>query len=380
MPDEPTPDGGTSPVHPAPGAVPQGRPEEGGGGAEPHDWYGPPGQVAPYGQPDRSQWELAPPPSHGPYAPYSGHYGAPQGAYAPPWGNQPPGGYQSGPYAPPGAPYSWPYIPPPPPRPPASPEERRRRRRLRLAFAALLVLAVGAGIGIGAAIAPTNPATVAQALVNKAITAATNAGSYRYTEHSTVLGAPDDITGDAGPTGGRQVITQRCKSGTNVFDLRLVKGVVYFRGNSPAIVDQLGVASTHARSLVGRWVKVVKGETPYSSFADGITTSSNISQLRTTIVTRASKTVAGSSPQSTEIVGALSAGKGKRPIGTAALLIDASTSLPRTLRATAVTAAGRYTLTWTFKDFGEHVRVVAPANPIAYAGLHASTPSKSACV
>jgi hypothetical protein len=26
------------------------------------------------------------------------------------------------------------------------------------------------------------------------------------------------------------------------------------------------------------------------------------------------------------------------------------------------------------------VRVVAPANPIAYAGLHASTPSKSACV
>lgn len=368
MPDEPTPDGGTGPAQPAQGAFPQDRPEEEGGTGQPHGWYGPPGQqVVPFGQPDRSRWEHAPPPSQAPYPP--------------PWGGQFPGaGYQGGPYSPQAAPYSWPYVPPPPPRPPASPEERRRRRRLRLAFAGLLVLAVGAGIGIGAAIAPTNPATVAQGLVNKSIAAATSAGSYRYTEHSTVLGAPDDITGDAGPAGGRQVITQRCKSGTNVFDLRLVKGVVYFRGNTPAIVDQLGVTSTRARSVAGHWVKVVKGEKPYSSFADGITAAANISQLRSTIVARASKTVAGSSPQSTEIVGALSAGKGKRPIGTAALMIATSTSLPRTLQATASTTGDHYTLTWTFKNFGEKVRVAAPTNPIAYSGLHASTPSKSACV
>lgn len=357
----------------------------------------PHGAAAPTGGPGTDPGPYAAP--GGPYAPATPPYGAPANPYAPPGGYGVPGGYgapggappgppfggpgtpygPSGSYGVPGYPYAWPYIPSAPKAPP-SPEARRARRRWVIALAAVLVVALGGGVGIGAAIAPTSPSAVATSLLHRSMAAAAGTGSFHYVEISTVLGAPDDITGDALPHGGRQVITQRCKSGTNVFDLRLVHGVVYFRGNEYAVLDQLGVATTRAGSLVNRWVKLTKSETPYKSFAAGITAQSNISQLPTVIVPRSTRAVPGASPPATQIVGALYAGKGKSPIGTAALNVDASSSLPQTLRGSAVSTSGRFEVSWTFSHFGQHVSVGAPPGAVAYASLHAKAPAKATCV
>ena len=343
--------------------------------------YGPPLQ-GPYGPPPQGPYYG--PPAQGPYyAPSAqGPYGPPpQGPYGPP-----PQGPYYGPPPPP--PHTWPYPPPPPPpRPPLSPEERRRRTRRALAFGGVLFLAVGAGIGIGAAIAPTSPAAVANALVNQAIAAATRAGTYHYVDLSTVGGVQDDIKGDAAPHGGQQLIRQACApvktattSRTSIFELRLVRGVVYFRGNLVAAVDELGVPAARAAPVAGKWVKVVKGDGPYHTFEVGITTRSNISQLRTTIVPTSSRPVPGSSPSATEVLGALfTTKKTGQTQGTVALVMDASSGLPRTLHASALTGTGdRYTLTWTFSRYGEKVHVVAPPSPVPYSSLHA-TYSKSAC-
>lgn len=345
--------------------------------AEPVRWFGP----------SRSADTGAENPPYGSrYGPYQGPqhhpYGPPQSPYGPPQPQNPYGEPQNAP------PYSWPYVPPRAPRPQLSPEERRRRTRRGLAFAGTILLAVGAGIGIGAAIAPTSPATVANMLVSRAITSATTARTYHYVELSTVVGEPDDIKGDAAPNGGHQLIRQRCRpvrtdttNRTSIFDLRLVHGVVYFRGNVVALVDELGVAASRVTSLAGKWVKLVKGEKPYRTFEEGITTNSNASELRSAIFPTSSRTVLGSSPSSTEVVGAaLKTKKTNETLGTAVLVMNTSTGRPLTLRASAVLQdTQQYTVSWTFSRFGEKVHVVAPPHPVSYASLHAKPPAKTTC-
>lgn len=349
------------------------------GQGQPHQ--GPYGQP-PYGQPPYGQ----PPYGQNPYGqnPYGQNpYGQGQNPYGqPPYGQgQPPyGGYgpQQGGYSGPGQGpfqghgYNWTYVPP---RPQRTPEERRKRNRRLGGLFALFVVFLGVGILIGALIAPANPTTVAIGLVSKTMTAATQAGTYHYVDLATVRGEKDNISGDAGPAGGRQVISETCKTGINVFDLRLVKGVVYFRGNGPAVVDQLGVAKSSARADLDKWVKVTKGEPKYHTFAEGITTRSNISQLKTTIVPVKSATESGT----TKVTGSLRLTKTQSG-GAAALLITSATSLPRSLTGDAPTVTGgRYTLSWTFSHFRESLHVAAPPHALTYAALHAAPPKKSLC-
>ena len=408
MPDDPTASGGSATEHggsgaPAPGdangpTVSPGasRAEDGDyrwHGPSPHSYpgaeaYVPYGQQAPYGPNPQSPYGPNPQAPYGanPQSPYGPNPQIPYGQQAPyganpqsPYGPNPQIPYgQQAPYGPnPQSPYAWSYVPPAPPRAPLSPEERRRRTRRGLAFAAVLVIAIGAGIGIGAAIAPTAPATSATKLVNSAIAAVTKAGTYHYVERSTALGVPDDIAGDATPNGGRQVILQRCSAGTTYFHLRLVKGVVYFKGTRAAALDQLGVPATRAASIAGRWVKIVKADKVYSTLADGITTRSNISQLRGAMVPLSTKQ-AGSS---IEVLGALSkTGKRHQFIGTAALVLSSATGRPTSLRGRASTTTGNhYSVAWTFSRYGEAVHVTAPVSAVPYASLHATTPPKNIC-
>lgn len=314
----------------------------------------------------------------GPYSP-SQERQVREGPYSLPYGQ---GFYgytdtSQGTYGDPGYRYAWPYVPPPPPRPPVSAEERRRQRRRLLVFGVVLLLAIGAGTGIGAVIAPTNPRSVAASLLHQSVSAAAGASSYHYRELSTLYGAHDDITGVALRNGGRQLINQQCKTGTSIFDLRLVNGIVYFRGNQAAVLYELGVASTKVASLTDRWVKVTRGESPYKTFAVGIKTKSNISQLTTAFIPFSSHELPGSSPSSTEITGALQT-RGK-PVGTADLVISRPNLLPRTFRGSAVNKLGRYNLSWRFNKYGEKVSVAAPNGAIPFSSLHAKGTNKSAC-
>ncbi|MGH9089043.1 MAG: hypothetical protein ACRDYZ_13205 [Acidimicrobiales bacterium] len=329
-----------------------------------------------------------------PYPPYpaganQAGQGFPQGPYPGPYqqgpyqqGPYPQGGYQQGGYQgpPPGWHWQGGWSPPPPPprRAPRTPEERRRRR-FGLVLGGVLVLAVGAGIGIGAAIAPVSPAIVATGLVTQAASAAANAGSFRYAEASTTGGTGERIAGNAGTDGGSQRITENGASGTSQFDLRLVHGVVYFRGNTAAVVDQLHVPSGKASAVAHTWVKVTKGEAPYKTFAEGITAKSNIAQLHSVFVAQSSSPVPGSRPAETRVVGGVNTGKG-HPVGRATLVIDTSSVLPQHLTARAVGATGTTSsagLRWTFGHYGEKVEVKAPSGAVAYSSVGATSPGKS---
>lgn len=243
-----------------------------------------------------------------------------------------------------------------------------------ITFLGVLLLAVGVGIGIGAWIAPTPPTTAAKSLVEKSITAAEASGAFHYAELSTESGKPFSIIGDATPDGGRQVITQIGASGTDVYDLRLVSGTVYFRGTKRALLDQIGVSTTQATSLAGKWIAVRKGAPVYKKFEEGITVSSNLSQIPNTFVAKRSVPVTGSKPAATRIVGGLFSGKGKPAVGSAAMVVTTSDSLPRTLTGKLTGGTARLTLTWTFSHFSEKVQVSAPSGAVSFGSLHAHAP------
>ncbi len=245
---------------------------------------------------------------------------------------------------------------------------------------AVLALALGAGVGIGAAIAPTAPPTPT-AQVTRAVAAATAAGSFHYTESSTTNGQREDIEGAATAGGGWQIITQSTAAHPrtpDVFDLRLIGGTVYFRGNAPALLDQLGVSTAQVASLLGKWVSVVKTDALYHQFADGITVSSNLSQIHTTFVATAVKAVPQSNPPQTRITGGLADGKGRSPLGSASMVVVTATGLPKNLTGGVTSGTARLTLTWTFSGFGHRVTVTTPSSPITYASLGAKPPSTSA--
>jgi hypothetical protein len=305
-----------------------------------------------------------------------GGQGTPGGPLPP--GSQPPPGYGGYPYGSYPQPYGWHYGVPPAPARVRTPEERRRRRRQWLLIGGSLVVLAGIGIGIGMWLAPTPPATVAQGLAKQAVAAGNAAGSFHYVQRSTQNGIRDDIVGDAGTDGGQQLITEQGSTGVDVYRLRLVHGVVYFRGNVPAVVDQLGVGRSKASAVSGKWVSIHKGAAPYASFAAGITTRSNLAQLPATFVPTSSSTTSSSSPPTTHISGGLTAGKGRPSVGTARLVVVTSSSLPRTFAAKATAVTGeRLLLSWRFDHWGVPVHVTAPSGAVPYSSLGVSSRSGS---
>jgi len=368
-----------------------------GQGGYPPPWtYGPPG-TPPY-DPSAPPWQspasaqpppplqgqpppyLPPPPGYPPaeFAPGAGpRYGAyaPPGSPGSPGSPPPPGGYGNYPYGSYPQPYGWHYGAPPAPARVRTPEERRRRRRHGITYGAALVVLAGIGIGLGFWLAPTPPATVAEGLTKQAVAAGNAAGSFHYVQRSTEDSVRDVIVGDAGTDGGQQLITQQGGSGTNIYRLRLVHGVVYFRGNKAAVIDQLGVSQAKASADVGKWVSIHKGDGPYASFAAGITTKSNLSQLPETFVPLTSTTTSSSSPPTTRISGGLTAGKGRPAVGTARLVVATSSTLPRSFAAKATAITGVHLLlAWRFSHWGAPVHVSAPSGAVPYSSLGATTP------
>ena len=255
------------------------------------------------------------------------------------------------------------------------PTTRRSRtsRRFAVLFTVAVLVAIGAGVGIGAAIAPTNPASTARSVLNQAIAAGTAAGSFHYVEQSTGGGPAETIAGDAAPNGGSQTITQ----GSDQFDLRLVNGAVYFKGNASAMADQLGAPTAIATKDAGRWVSVPKSTgSLYSGFAVGITAKSNLSQINDTVEPLTVTTVGSGSGARTVVLGHMKIGT-SGTAGTTRVVLNAATHLPENVsgNASVPNAGVTETVQWSFDHWHQHVSVSAPSGALPYSSLGATPPS-----
>ena len=251
------------------------------------------------------------------------------------------------------------------------------------AFAATGLIAAGVGVGgvllvrhfqdssaiAGPSSAPTtNPgAAQARAVYQQAVTATRASSGFHYASVSTGIQA-QTIVGDAGQSGGRQVITVNSSYGTEQFTLLLVGSTVYFQGNTPAVEDQLGVTAANAARVQGKWVSVSSADGPYAVLQPGITTASQAVELALTPTSSASVTTTGG-VKATRVSGVVPA-SANVPAGTGYLDVTPSSDLPISF----VSSIGGVTFTTSFSQWGTAPTVAAPSGAVAWSTLPTSVP------
>lgn len=341
----------------SPGDIPS---ESGSPGAPPDPSATPPG----YGHPFR---RLAA--SRGAGGP-SG-YGAP--GYAPP-GSPGSDGPASPGYAPPGTtgdlsapsgPYGSAYGP-----------RARHGRRSGRGFRAAVGVAIFAALAIVAFIFVSCAVATSQAtsLLKKVTTAVDNSAGVDYVTTTLGRGTTKPTTGDAGQSDGTQTDTEPTAFGTEQFDVLLASNqILYFKGNAPALEDQLGVPASTAPGLAGQWISLTPGESPYSLLESGLTVPGAL--MISDIIATSSRTVTGSDGTTlTEIDGSLgiTIDSANSTVATCKLDISPSTNLPTSL--VVMDAVGAGSTVTNFTNWGTSPSVNVPATAVAWLSLDTLPP------
>jgi hypothetical protein len=221
----------------------------------------------------------------------------------------------------------------------------------------------GTGSGSGA--------LAARQLYQQALNATRVSTGVHYVANTSGAGSQKTV-GDAGQADGTQTITVTSSFGAEQFSLVLVKGVVYFQGNTPAVEDQLGVPATKAPALNGKWVSVSSGDGPYVVLQPGITTADQAKEMplvasSTQQVTEADGTTA------TRIRGTVPA-QANVPAGTGYLDVAPGSNLPITYVTTITAGTLTLSSTVTFSAWGTAPSPSAPSGAVAWPTLGASEP------
>ncbi|MFZ0179831.1 MAG: hypothetical protein WAL84_08170 [Candidatus Dormiibacterota bacterium] len=288
----------------------------------------------------------------------------------------------------------WAFPPQPPAWPPAPSTTPPRRTSPILAVVAVFAATgiIAAGIGVGSVLlvrhiqgtqstsgsptavpGTTGSAAEARALYQQAVASTRASPGFHYVA-VTAGGEAQTIVGDAGQSGGSQAITFDSNYGAEQFALLLVGTTVYFKGNVPAIEDQLGVSAASATSVEGKWVSVVRGNGPYTVLQPGITAGSQATlTLPLTPESSARVTDAGG-VTATRISGIVPA-TNNLPAGTGSLDIAPRTDLPIIFTSTISGGTVVLTFTTTFSAWGTAPSVSAPTGAIAWSSLTTAVPS-----
>jgi hypothetical protein len=220
-------------------------------------------------------------------------------------------------------------------------------------------------------------ASQATSLLNKATTAVDSSAGVDYVATTTLGGGTTvPTTGDAGQNDGTQTDTEPTAFGTEQFDVLLASNqILYFKGNAPALEDQLGVPASAAPGLAGQWISLTPGESPYPLLESGLTVpgAAMISNFTAT----SSGTVTGSDGTTlTEIDGDIGTNEIGRNASSAfatfKLDISPSTNLPTSLVVKDAVGVGN-TVT-TFTNWGTPPSVNVPATAVAWVSLDTSPP------
>ena len=215
-------------------------------------------------------------------------------------------------------------------------------------------------------------ASQATSLLNKATTAVDSSAGVDYVSTATLGGGTTKpTTGDAGQNDGTQTDTEPTAFGAEQFDVLLASNqILYFKGNAPALEDQLGVPASAAPGLAGQWIFLTSGDSPYALLESGLTASGAV--MISYFTATSSGTVTGSDGSTlTEIDGEIGT-SANSTLATFKLDISPSTNLPTSLVVTDAIGVGN-TVT-TFTNWGTPPSVNVPATAVAWLSLDTSPP------
>ena len=197
-----------------------------------------------------------------------------------------------------------------------------------------------------------------------------NTPGFHYEAQTTGV-ITETVSGDAGKNSGSQQITTTSTYGAEQFSLILLNGVVYFQGNVPALEDQLGVSSSAAPGLVGKWVSLSVGQGPYNVLAPGITVSDQAQEIP--LIATAISNVTSSGVSAIKITGNVPE-HGAVPQAAATLTVASSTyaaiDYTTSLNANGITVTSKV----TFTKWGVAPQLTAPGGAVDWSTLNATEP------
>jgi len=243
-------------------------------------------------------------------------------------------------------------------------------------LAVVIMIGVAVFLIVTSGPGPNAISPAARHLERVALKATIDSGSFHYVSRFTSDGMTQSTVGDAGSSGGRQVIS----IGPDTFTVLVTGTDCFFQGNQRQMVEQLGLPVAVASAHAGQWISLAPDDPPYQSVYVAVKTrsalSSNIAFVphqESGTSTRSGYRVLGiTGPMSNQIVG----GQTEKAKGTATLYVTTSRPhLPVEYTENGTITVGgqraKSKLDITFSRWGEAVTVNAPPGAVSYSSLGA---------
>ena len=278
-------------------------------------------------------------------------WGAPPPSSPSPWGGSGSSGW-SGQYPPPGVPAG------------------NRAGKVIAVFLGVVLIAAAVGIPVFL-VTRQSPAAQASSLYEKSMKVAGSSAGFHYV--STWTGGGEPVTtyaGDAGQNDGTQVITEPTDYGNEQYDVLLASDqTLYFKGNAPALEDELGVSVSTAPGLAGQWVSVQPADGPYQAEQAGLTVASEVG-ITGFVATSTEQVTGAGGVKLTRITGTVPASEYSSS-ATVRVDISPSSDLPASI---VMSFSDGTVNTMTFTGWGTAPSVPVPAGAVAWSTLTTSQP------
>jgi len=227
-----------------------------------------------------------------------------------------------------------------------------------------LVLVAIFGIEIGLALS-VSPRPDPVQLLNEALTAAGRSAAFHYRAVWRAGAFSQMVVGDARTSSGSESVSV----GGSQFSVVLTGQVAYFKGDVVAVRDQLGLPAPTARQSAGEWIALSESDSPYSSVAEGLTTSAALLQ-----VLIAPSATFQAHPHDGVLFSRITGRVPHGPVaaGSARLDLVPDSKLPVLFTAHGSSGGQPWSSTIAFSRWGERTVINAPAGALPFSSLTSS--------
>jgi hypothetical protein len=239
------------------------------------------------------------------------------------------------------------------------------------------IASCGIGVGIALTLAgcstpSTNAESSAQTYLAKAVATSVDRGSVHVVDVTTNGGLVTTLTADLSESASTETIKN--SSGTGETDLMVTGGAAYVRASPAVLQNILALTPAVAQQSAGAWIKVLKEDGPYSTIAQALTISGEISPYVPTpasAVVGKQRSIKGVQGNVTPVSGAYNSTGQENPIdANVAIFVASGSGLIRggsTVAKTGKTVERKYAV---FTKWGETVTVAAPSPTLTYRDLY----------
>ncbi|MGA2036921.1 MAG: hypothetical protein ABSH04_04980 [Acidimicrobiales bacterium] len=233
-----------------------------------------------------------------------------------------------------------------------------------------VVLMLGLLAGGGWVLFGRSSSSSARTVLDRSLAKARAVGSFHYVSVSNGTNGTFTTIGDAGRNSGKQEITTSDSSGTASFTVLVVGSACYFRGDSLAMRENLGVDAAVAQAHAQQWISLSPSDAPYASVYAAVDTHDALSDNITFKPQQLGSTTVGGRKLQT-VSGAIEpvTGQTKPVTGTATLEVSAASNLPVRYTERGTSDGQSMSVSMTFSGFGEKVSESAPPGALAFSSL-----------